>query len=115
MTENVAAARAAGSGHERMLGDRRNKRSVWEIATRPYKEPHFATYPEALVEPCIFAGSKEGDAVLDPFCGSGTTGAVALRYGRNFIGIELNPVYAALAKKRVSAEAPLFNEVEVVL
>jgi DNA modification methylase len=90
-----------------------NKRSVWTIATQPYAEAHFATYPEALVEPCILAGSKVGDTVLDPFCGSGTTGVVALRYQRKFVGIELNPAYAELAKKRIGAEAPMFNEVEV--
>ena len=91
----------------------RNKRSVWEIATQPYSEAHFATFPEALVEPCILAGTKVGDTVLDPFCGSGTTGAVALRYQRDFIGIELNPAYAELAKKRIGAEAPMFNDVSV--
>jgi site-specific DNA-methyltransferase (cytosine-N4-specific) len=91
----------------------RNKHSVWEIATQPYSEAHFATYPEALVEPCILAGSKPGDTVLDPFCGSGTTGVVALRYHRDFIGIELSPEYVKLAEKRIGAEAPMFNTVEV--
>jgi site-specific DNA-methyltransferase (cytosine-N4-specific) len=94
--------------------EKRNKRSVWTIATQPYSEAHFATFPEALVEPCILAGSKVGDTVLDPFCGSGTTGVVALRYHREFIGIELNPVYAELAERRIGAEAPMFNELEVV-
>ena len=93
--------------------EKRNKRSVWEIATQPYSGAHFATFPEALVEPCILAGSKPGDTVLDPFCGSGTTGVVALRYHRAFIEIELNPAYATLAEKRIGAEAPMFNEVEV--
>ena len=88
----------------------RNKRSVWEIATQPFPEAHFATYPEKLVEPCILAGSREHDAVLDPFTGSGTTGVVALRYGRDFIGIELNPEYAAMARRRIENDAPLFNK-----
>ena len=92
---------------------KRNKRSVWEIATQAYSEAHFATFPEALVEPCILAGSKPGDTVLDPFAGSGTTGVVALRYHRDFVGIELNPEYARLAEKRIGAEAPMFNEVTV--
>ena len=91
----------------------RNKRSVWTIATQPYSEAHFATFPEALVEPCILAGSKEGDTVLDPFCGSGTTGAVALRYHRDFVGIELNAEYAELSQKRIGDESPMFNQVEV--
>jgi len=86
-----------------------NKRSVWEIATQPYPEAHFATYPEKLVEPCILAGSRGGDTVLDPFCGSGTTGVVALRHQRKFIGIELNPAYVALARNRIGGDAPLFN------
>jgi site-specific DNA-methyltransferase (cytosine-N4-specific) len=94
--------------------EKRNKRSVWTIATQPYSEAHFATFPEALVEPCILAGSKVGDTVLDPFCGSGTTGVVALRYQREFIGIELNHAYAELAKKRIGAEAPMFNDVSVL-
>ena len=79
----------------------RNCRTVWTIPTQSYSGAHFATYPERLVEPCIKAGSKEGDTVLDPFCGSGTTGQVAVRLGRDFIGIELNPEYIWLAMKRI--------------
>jgi site-specific DNA-methyltransferase (adenine-specific) len=66
---------------------------------------HFATYPPKLIEPCILAGSAPGDTVLDPFTGSGTTGAVAAKHGRRFIGCELNPEYIALAAKRIGAEA----------
>ena len=156
-----------------------NKRTVWSIATQPYKGSHFATFPEKLVEPCILAGTSErgvcgvtGDpwqrlversttgghlgndgadgntrngyggqakwdayvsptttgwqptcdhdsepvpaTVLDPFCGSGTTGVVALRHGRSFIGIELNPEYIKLARKRIVADAPLLNTVAEV-
>ena len=87
-----------------------NKRSVWTIATHPYPEAHFATFPEALVEPCILAGSKEGDLILDPFAGSGTTGAVAVRLQRNFVGIELNPDYVKLARKRIGNVAPLLAQ-----
>ncbi len=80
--------------------ENRNKRSVWTVATKPYSGAHFATYPPALIEPCILAGSRPGDIVLDPFFGSGTTGQVAERLGRKWIGIELNPDYAALAAGR---------------
>lgn len=83
----------------------RNKRTVWTVATQPYPEAHFATYPEDLVIPCIKAGSREGDVVLDPFAGSGTTLAVARRLGRRAVGIELNPEYVALIEKRVGAAA----------
>lgn len=174
--------------------ENRNKRSVWEIATQPYPESHFATFPEALIEPCILAGTSEHGAcpecgspykrimqktgwpdpenieddqgrmkasgeiatdtqrrkelsgakhaafkaanpdvllgweptckcvsdkplnpclVLDPFCGSGTTGVVSLRYHRDFVGCELNPEYASMAERRINNEAPMFNEVEV--
>jgi DNA modification methylase len=86
----------------------RNKRSVWIIATQPYPEAHFATFPENLVEPCIRAGCPEAGLVLDPFCGSGTTGAVAVKLGRSFVGIELNPEYVKLARKRIGQAAPLF-------
>lgn len=87
----------------------RNRRNVWQIATQPYAEAHFATFPAKLVEPCIFAGSGPADVVLDPFAGSGTTGVVALRHGRSFIGLELNPEYVALARRRICDDAPLLN------
>ena len=79
-----------------------NKRSVWTIATRAFSGAHFATFPPALVEPCIKAGSRVGDTILDPFTGSGTTGAVACGLGRQFIGIELNADYAAMARVRIA-------------
>ena len=82
----------------------RNKRDVWTIPTAPLKESHFATFPPKLIEPCILAGSKPGDIVLDPFAGSGTTGVVALRHKREFIGIELNPDYITIINKRLLAE-----------
>ena len=84
----------------------RNLRSVWAINPQPFSEAHFATFPQALVEPCIKAGTKIDDTVLDPFCGSGTTGIVALRLGREFIGIELNPEYVEMAKRSIAG--PLF-------
>jgi len=79
----------------------RNKRDVWTIPVRPFKEAHFAVMPEALVEPCVLATSHEGDTVLDPFTGSGTAGVVAHRLRRNFLGVELNPEYATLANNRI--------------
>jgi len=80
----------------------RNRRSVWTIATRPYKGAHFATFPPALIEPCILAGSRPGDIVLDPFMGSGTTAQVALQHGRQYLGCELNAAYAELQSQRIS-------------
>jgi DNA modification methylase len=79
----------------------RNKRSVWTVATTPYKGAHFATFPTALIEPCILAGAPAGGIVLDPFFGSGTTGQVAQALGRRFIGCELNPAYKALQDERL--------------
>jgi DNA modification methylase len=77
-----------------------NKKSVWMVATQGYREAHFATYPPDLIKPCILAGSRAGDIVLDPFAGSGTTGEVALELGRKAILIELNPKYIPLIKQR---------------
>ena len=91
----------------------RNKRSVWNITTQPFKEAHFATFPPELPETCIKAGCPVGGTVLDPFFGAGTTGLVADRLQRHCIGIELNPVYAELARRRIHAESPLLAEIEV--
>ena len=83
-------------------GQYRRKRDVWEVSTNSYKmDEHFAMFPERLIEPCILAGSKIGGIVLDPFFGSGTTGAVAKRFGREFIGIDLNARYLEKAKERI--------------
>ncbi len=86
--------------------DTRNRRSVWTVVTRPYKGAHFAVFPPALIEPCILAGSRPGDIVLDPFMGSGTTAAVALQHGRQYLGCELNPQYGPLQQERISAATP---------
>ncbi len=85
----------------------RNKRSVWNINTQPLPQAHFAAMPPKLVEPCILAGSRPGDVVLDPFMGSGTVALVAKTYGRQYIGIELNPEYVALAEKRIAVVQPV--------
>jgi len=82
---------------------KRNKRDVWFVKTKPFPGAHFAVMPEKLVEPCVLAGSREGDTVLDPFMGSGTVGVVAERYNRQFIGIELNPAYVDIAIARLDA------------
>lgn len=87
----------------------RNKRDVWSVNTSAFRGAHFAVFPEKLIEPCILAGCPPGGTVIDPFTGSGTTGAVAKRLGRNFVGIEINPEYCEIAQKRI-AEAPSFYE-----
>lgn len=92
-------------------GGKRNKRSVWEIAPHPFPEAHFATFPPALVEPCILAGCPAGGTILDPFGGAGTTGLGADRLKRNAILIELNPEYAAMAERRIRHDAGMFAEV----
>jgi DNA modification methylase len=104
-----------GTGQENFVSivDKKNKRSVWQVNVKGYKEAHFATYPTELIEPCILAGSKEGDTVLDPFSGSGTTGEVALKHGRNYIGLELNPEYAAISEKRITDAVGMFVELEM--
>ena len=91
----------------------RNKRSVWTMATHSFAEAHFATFPPELPEICIRAGCPPGGTVLDPFFGAGTTGLVADRLQRDCIGIELNPAYAEIARKRIQAESTLFAEIEV--
>jgi DNA modification methylase len=90
------------SGKDFITSENRNKRCVWRITTKPYKEAHFAVFPEDLVETPIKAGCPESGTVLDPFCGSGTTGVVAKKLNREFIGIELNPEYIKLAEKRIN-------------
>jgi len=86
-----------------VVKETRNRRSVWTVATRPYKGAHFATFPPVLIEPCILAGSRPGDVVLDPFMGSGTTAAVALQHGRQYLGCELNPAYKELQDQRIQS------------
>ena len=106
-TKNNTSFEEAMSG----LVDRRNKRSVWTITTKGFSEAHFATFPPELPEICIKAGCPPGGTVLDPFFGAGTTGLVANRLGRDCIGIELNPAYADMARRRILGDAPLLAEV----
>lgn len=90
------------STKERKEDGKRNRRSVWSLSAARYRKAHFATFPPALVEPCILAGSRPGDVVLDPFMGSGTTAEVATRLGRHWLGCELNPEYLAMQEERVA-------------
>ena len=85
--------------------ERKNKRDVWTVTNKPYKGAHFACYPPDLIEPCIKAGSEEGDVVLDPFMGSGTTAVVAKSLGRHYIGCELNEEYGKLQQKRLNEKS----------
>jgi len=80
----------------------RNKRDVWTAPTASYKEAHFATFPPALIEPCILAGSNKGDTVIDPFSGAGTTGLVSNNNERNYIGIDVNEKYLQMSYKRIT-------------
>lgn len=82
--------------------DKRNKRTVWTISTKPFKEAHFATFPEDLILPCVLAGCPKNGVVLDPFFGAGTTGVVCKKNNRNYIGIELNPEYCKIAEERLA-------------
>jgi DNA modification methylase len=97
--DSEAMAEPAASGT-------RNRRSVWTVATRPFKGAHFATFPPDLIEPCILAGAPAGGHVLDPFNGAGTTGLVSIQHGRTYTGIELNPDYIALATERLASVHP---------
>ena len=90
----------------------RNIRNVWTVATQPYSEAHFATFPPALIAPCIKAGCPVGGTIIDPFGGAGTTALVADRLGRDATLIELNPAYADMARRRIAQDAGMFASVE---
>ena len=100
---------------QKPVAETRNKRSVWTVTTKPFKGAHFATFPPDLIEPCILAGSAADTLVLDPFSGAGTTGVVAVQHGRRYIGIELNPDYLEMSRKRIqlvrdSLTVPMFAD-----
>ena len=98
--------------------DKKNKRSVWSVTNKPYKQAHFAVFPPDLIEPCILAGSKEGDIILDPFMGSGTTAMVAKQHDRHYIGCELHDNYKTLIDQRVPVEEvaqPILNPLTELL
>ena len=100
-SKQAALGRARG-GEETPEPSTRNKRSVWSVNVKPYKEAHFATFPKELIEPCVLAGCPKDGTILDPFGGSGTTAEVAIENGRNALLVELNPEYIELAKTRIS-------------
>lgn len=93
---------------------RRNRRTVWDINTQPFPDAHFATFPQDLVEPCIIAGSRPGEYVLDPFFGSGTVGIVCQQQGRKYVGIELHPEYFSMSLRRLSANEKPINLLKAV-
>lgn len=95
------------------FGGRRNKRDVWTISTGGFRGAHFAVFPERLVEPCILAGCPEGGTVLDPFTGSGTTGAVAKRLRRNFVGVEINAEYWKMAQDRIYSTSVEYEQLKI--
>ena len=96
----------AVAGNVPWEGTTRNKRSVWTVTTKPYSGAHFATFPSALITPCVLAGAPAGGIVLDPFMGSGTTAAVAIANGRDYLGCELNPAYKELQDARIGLPKP---------
>ena len=110
--DNDLGERSKGWSPKQMNGvNVRNKRDVWSVCVKPNKEAHFATYPEELIVPCILAGCPMGGVVLDPFMGSGTTGIVARKLGRNYVGCELNPEYLKMAERRIFNEGEnIFNQ-----
>jgi DNA methylase len=109
-TPEVIAARRYGNGRGgRRHPNGRNPGDVWSIPTRPYRGPHFAASPVDIPTRCIQAGCKRGGMVLDPFCGTGTTGLAALALGRRFTGIDLNPAFAELAAGRLREAADLVS------
>ena len=93
-------------------GKPRNKRSVWTVQSEPFGEAHFAMFPPKLIEPCILAGSRPGDSVIDPFLGSGTTGLVAALNGRHFVGIELKVEYVEITRSRLEHYGIVFKQIE---
>lgn len=104
--DNSAQVERESHGNRENQTGRRNKRDVWTVSTNGFRGAHFAVFPEKLIEPCILAGSPLGGTVLDPFAGSGTTGVVAKRLRRDFIGCEINHDYAQMAADRIAAATP---------
>jgi DNA modification methylase len=106
--------RETGAPMSEMYGEKRNKRSVWTVTTKPYRGAHFAVYPFDLIEPCVKAGCPDGGVVLDPFMGAFTTAIVCKSLNRNFVGFELNPEYCEIGKNRMDEHFGVFNNVEII-
>jgi hypothetical protein len=104
---STSAIKNVNARHALAQKGTRNRRSVWTVATKPYPGAHFAVFPPELIEPCILAGTKEGDIVLDPFSGSGTVGQVCKKHRRRYIGIELNEEYLKLSPDRIGRQGVL--------
>lgn len=104
IAHNVVRMRPKGGAATTLDTNGRLLRTVWTIASQPFKGAHFATFPPRLPERCVLLTSKPGDLILDPFCGAGTTGLVALRHGRRFVGIDVNEAYLAMARERFERE-----------
>ena len=111
--QNSARVERERHGNKADSDGGRNKRSVWSIATGKFKAAHHATFPERLAEQCILAGCPEGGTVLDPFTGSGTTGVVAKRLWRHFVGVEINPDYCKMATDRIAATTQEYQQMEI--
>lgn len=111
--ENNDPKHRTKSGNEYIVAETKNKRSVWTVSPKPFKDAHFAVYPPELIEPCILAGCPEGGTVLDPFGGSGTTALVADRLGRNSILTELNEDYIEIARNRIETDGGMFVDLEI--
>jgi DNA modification methylase len=118
LAEQTGSDRVPGKTNGNMKavgnGETRNKRSVWTVTTKPYKGAHFATFPPALITPCILAGAPAGGIVLDPFMGSGTTAAVAIANGRDYLGCELNPAYKELQDLRIKEALNEISQMELI-
>lgn len=107
--KNAGSIKSNGKLTSGQIYEKRNKRSVWTVTTKPFKESHFATFPEDLIAPCILAGCPENGIVIDCFMGAGTTALVSRKLNRNYIGFELNPDYIKIAEKRIHNTIGLFQ------
>lgn len=109
LVHNIERERRKAGAKTTLDASGRLLRTTWTITSQPFKGAHFATFPPRLAERCILLSARPDDLVLDPFAGSGTTGLAALRHGRRFVGIELNPDYVTMARDRIERERPMWG------